>query len=89
MLDMDGIYQFVVSVVAVFSNLWEFLNRPLTEVFTFAEGTVVGGIITSITTTVLNNLGIGHFHLVWFMVGAGVTIYIAYQLAIWILNIVT
>lgn len=88
-IDMPGIYQFVVAVVKMFSNLYGWLNRPLTDVFTFAEGTIVGGILNSVTDTVLNQLGIGQYSLLWFMVGAGVVIYIAYQLATWILNIVT
>lgn len=82
---IQSILDFASLMMGFFMDLYDIIA----PVWTFGIGDIIPVGLRPLTDPVLNLMGIRDFSLMGFIFGAGVTIYLAWQVATWILNIVT
>lgn len=89
LIDMDMIMRFVCDAVEGFGDVYEFLNRPLTEVLQTPDGVVLGSIIDKLVENILEFMGIGDYTLLFLMASVGLMVYIFFAFGKWAKNLVT
>lgn len=82
MVTADNILTLLDAIVNGFGNIWEFLNTPI---YTLLLNSDFGIIVAPLVAT----LPIAKMSVLVLMFGAGLTVFIGYQLITWILNLVT
>ena len=82
---IQSIIDFSMLMVEYFTSLYD----QIKFVWEFTIGDFVPVGLRPLTDPVLESMGIADFSLLAFIFGAGVTIYLGYQIVTWLLNIVT
>ena len=82
---IQSIIDFSMLMVEYFTSLYD----QIKFVWEFTIGDFVPVGLRPLTDPVLESRGIADFSLLAFIFGAGVTIYLGYQIVTWLLNIVT